>query len=260
MEPFAFQRAYPPMAYRRRSSEHHDSLERWQTTAARTAGLFLLVIFAGLGFVFADISVPPQHLPWKPLRLADPIGAATRPKLSQAELAACRRVLTEGGVTFQDAPGSVQGDFCKVEDAIFINGGATPLRPTGAVMACPQALAFALWDRQVVQPVAMEIFGQKVTAIDHFGSYACRRRYGRADTAVSEHAYANALDVAAFRLADGTTVSVEADWKAPGPKSEYLRRVRDGACRLFGTTLSPDYNQAHWNHLHLDMGRGPICH
>jgi hypothetical protein len=29
--------------------------------------------------------------------------------------------------------------------------------------------------------------------------------------------------------------------------------VRDGACRLFATTLSPDYNAAHADHLHLDQ-------
>ncbi len=247
------------MAYRKRSSDHHDSLERWQTLAARGAGLLLLGLLAGLLFLFADVAVPPQHLPWKPLRLKDPIGAATRPKLTQAERAACRAVLTEGGVTFQDVPDSTQGDFCRVQDAIFINGGATPLRPTGAVLTCEQAVAFALWDRQVLQPAAIQMFGSKVTAIDHYGSYACRRRYGREDTPVSEHAYANALDVAAFRLADGRVISVESDWPVPGLKSLFLHRVRDGACRVFAATLSPDYNQAHANHLHLDMGQSKVC-
>ena len=68
-----------------------------------------------------------------------------------------------------------------------------------------------------------------------------------------------ALDVAAFRLADGRVISVEADWSTPGLGSLFLHRVRDGACRIFSTTLSPDYNQAHWTHLHLDMGRWKSC-
>ena len=33
----------------------------------------------------------------------------------------------------------------------------------------------------------------------------------------------------------------------------FLRRVRDGACGLFATVLSPDYNAAHRDHLHLDQ-------
>jgi hypothetical protein len=246
-------------SFRPPQSDHHDKLERWQTTAARAAGLFLLVLFAGVGFLLADTAVPPQHLPWKPLKLENPIGAATRPKVTQAELQACRNVLTEGGIKFQDVPNSTSGDFCRVEDAIFIGGGATPLKPTGAVMACRQALAFSLWDRQVIQPIAMEMFGQKVASIDHYGSYACRRRYGREDTPVSEHAYANALDVAAFRLEDGTVISVLDDWSTPGLKSIFLHRVRDGGCRVFSGVLSPDYNQAHWNHLHLDMGQWKSC-
>ena len=247
------------MAFRHPSNDHHDSLERWQTLAARGAGGFVLILVAGLAFLFADTAVPPQHLPWKPLRLADPIGLATRPKLTDAQLQACRNVLTEGGVVFQDVPDSLHGDFCKVQDAVLINGGVALLRPIGAVMTCEEALAYALWDRQVVQPAALAMFGSRVTSIDHYGSYACRRRYGRADAPVSEHAYANALDVAAFRLADGRVISVEADWSTPGLGSLFLHRVRDGACRIFSTTLSPDYNQAHWTHLHLDMGRWKSC-
>ncbi|HST92644.1 MAG TPA: extensin family protein, partial [Brevundimonas sp.] len=57
-------------------------------------------------------------------------------------------------------------------------------------------------------------------------------------------------------LADGRKVSVLADWDGDGPAgpegSTFLKRIRDGACRAFGTTLSPDYNAAHANHLHLD--------
>lgn len=246
-------------SFRPPRSEHHDGLERWQTAAAQGAGLFLLVILAGLAFILADTAVPPQHLPWKPLKLENPIGAVTRPKVTQADLEACRAVLRQGGLTVQDAPYSRTGEFCEVKNAIFINGGASPLKPTGAVMACRQALAYALWDRQVVQPAARESFGQRVASIDHFGSYACRRRYGREDTPVSEHAYANALDIAAFRLADGTVVSVLDDWRASGAKSAFLHKVRDGACQVFSGVLSPDYNEAHRNHLHLDMGGWRGC-
>lgn len=250
------------MAYRKKTTDHQERVERRQTLAARGAGAFLLVLMAALGFLFADTSVPPQHLPWKPLDLDAPIGAATRPKLTDAQRQACRQILTDGGVVFQDTPDSIEGDFCRVEDAILINGGAALLKPAGAVMTCEQTLAYVLWERQVVQPAAMALFGVKVASIDQYGTYACRRRYGSTDTAtrVSEHAFANALDVGAFRLADGRVISVETDWTAPGPNSQFLHQVRDGACKVFAATLSPDYNAAHHNHLHLDMGRSTICH
>ena len=40
--------------------------------------------------------------------------------------------------------------------------------------------------------------------------------------------------------------------------------VRDGACRLFSTVLSPGYNAAHADHLHLDQAErgkfgGRLC-
>jgi hypothetical protein len=248
------------MVHRLPKSDHHDALARWQSGAARGAGLFLVVLMAALAFLFADASVPPQHLPWKPLRLTDPIGVATRPKVTEAQAAACRQVLTDGGVTFQAVPDSTSGDFCQVKDALFINGGAASLKPVGAVMTCGEALAYALWDRQVVQPQAQAFFGTSVVSIDHYGTYSCRRRYGRADQPVSEHAYANALDAAAFHLADGRVISVERDWADPGPPGQFLHQVRDGACRVFGTVLSPDYNAEHHNHLHLDMGSGGVCH
>ena len=69
----------------------------------------------------------------------------------------------------------------------------------------------------------------------------------------------NALDVAGFRLADGTVISVQQDWSDTGPKGRFLRTVRDGACKVFLTTLSPDYNAQHHDHFHLDMGGWAKC-
>jgi hypothetical protein len=129
-------------------------------------------------------------------------------------------------------------------------------------MSCPLAAATHLWLREIVAPAAQRHFGARVTALDHFGTYACRNTYGRADTQLSEHARANALDVAGFRLSNGRTVSVLRDWSGDPASRAFLREVRDGACRLYGTTLSPDYNSAHADHLHLDMaarGWGSYC-
>jgi hypothetical protein len=98
-----------------------------------------------------------------------------------------------------------------------------------------------------------------VAAVDHAGSYSCRRIYGRSEGRFSEHATADALDITGFRLADGTRISVLRDWESGGPKTAFLHDVRDGSCRLFATVLSPDYNAAHADHLHLDQAeRGKV--
>ncbi len=76
---------------------------------------------------------------------------------------------------------------------------------------------------------------------------------------MSEHAYANAWDVTGFELADGRVVSVQAHWNDAGSLRTFLRAVRDDACNIFRVVLGPDYNDAHHDHLHVDMGGGSRC-
>ncbi len=50
------------------------------------------------------------------------------------------------------------------------------------------------------------------------------------------------------------------DWpREATDEAAFLREARDGACRYFNATLSPDYNAAHRDHLHLDQGRFRMC-
>jgi hypothetical protein len=130
--------------------------------------------------------------------------------------------------------------------------------PAGLVTSCPVATALLLWDERVVQPAARRRFGTGVSAFSHAGSFSCRRLYGRQTGAWSEHATADAVDILGFRLDDGRTISVLRDWSKTGREAAFLREVRDGACRMFTTVLSPEYNAAHRDHLHLDTAyRGP---
>ena len=92
------------------------------------------------------------------------------------------------------------------------------------------------------------------------GGYACRQIAGRSDGRWSEHAHANAIDMGGFTLADGRTITVLQAWRTRGPESAFLHEIRNGGCRIFQGVLSPDYNRAHANHLHLDMGAYKICH
>lgn len=48
------------------------------------------------------------------------------------------------------------------------------------------------------------------------------------------------------------------DWTGAQPAALVLRRARDEACNAFVTVLSPDYNAAHANHLHLDQAERMI--
>jgi hypothetical protein len=129
-------------------------------------------------------------------------------------------------------------------------------------MTCDLASKFAAWARYAVRPAARLYLGTEVVKIETFGTYACRNVVGNPGMAGkrSEHAHANAIDIAAFTLADGRRISVEADWTQSGIARQFLQRVHDSACKRFRTVLGPDYNAAHYNHFHFDMGgKGGYC-
>ncbi|MBB5732900.1 hypothetical protein FHS61_001926 [Altererythrobacter atlanticus] len=116
--------------------------------------------------------------------------------------------------------------------------------------------------RHAVDTAARELLGSPVAHIEHLGTYSCRRLYGRSTGNWSEHATGNAIDIAAFVLEDGRRVSVLSDWDDAGDAAQFLHRVRDRACSIFGTVLSPDYNEAHADHFHMDQEErnlGSVC-
>ena len=222
-------------------------------------GAFLLdmALASLLLFALVDRLAPPQDLPWKPFSLNQPLGLATAGKLSRiaADPVACRLALSEGGIKFTDQPVR-EKDFCSTRDTVRF---ASRLAPAAPVMTCPMALSYVLWERQVLAPAARETLEASITRVDHFGTYACRTIYGRPGERPSQHARANALDVAGFHLSDGRKLSIIGDFRDPGPEGRFLRAARDGACRVFGAVLSPDYNAAHADHLHLDHSPYHLC-
>ena len=237
----------------------HDA--RRQTRLARYAGLVILWLIVLVMAFVAERHIPDQHLPWKPLSIVDPVGLATRVKAARAgaDPKLCRGIMAKAGVVYAEAPDRTEGEFCELRDAVQLESGLARFDPADAPLACKEALALTIWERQVVQPAADELLGQGVAAFEHYGSYACRRMYGLREGPVSEHARADAIDISGFRLTDGQVISVASDWTDPGPRGQFLRRVRDGACRVFLTTLSPDYNAEHRDHFHLDMGGWTKC-
>jgi len=229
--------------------------------------ILMLLATAAAFLLYAHGRRHPEDLPWTRLDLARPVGAFTGRKLTglTRDAPKCQALLRQAGVKFTPlAPRD--GKQCGYADGVrFDAGGARAIlyRPAGLATSCAVAAALAVWEWEVVQPAALRHFGQRVSSIDHYGSYSCRRMYGRGTGMWSEHATADAIDIAGFRLADGTRITVVGDWgntakpakRGAGEedKAAFLRDVRDGACDLFATTLSPDYNAAHRDHLHLDQ-------
>ena len=205
-------------------------------------------------------TLPDRWNPWAPLWPADPPTFITAYKLSRlaADPAACRRTLQAAGVTQMAMPDRAVTEGCGWTNAVRVSALPARVEPA-AVLACPAAVALALWDRHGVQPLARAHFGQPVVGIATYGSFACRNVGGEGGQRRSEHATANALDVAAFTLADGRSVRVARDWHGQDERARFLRDVHAQACRFFGVVLGPEYNAAHADHFHLDRGGFRTC-
>jgi hypothetical protein len=106
------------------------------------------------------------------------------------------------------------------------------------------------------------MLGSPLVRIETMGSYACRTVAGT--DRMSAHATGNAIDVSGFVLADGRRITVLGQWYAGTPAEQaFLRVIHASACKRFGTVLGPDYNEAHRNHLHVELAgataRGIYC-
>lgn len=225
------------------------------------AVLWLLLLGAVWVGGRAWLAENPQHDPWAPLDLNDPPGWATQRKLAamRDDPAECRAVLERSGVAYDALPPAGEGQ-CRREDRTVLTDA--PLSPSAPAATCAVAAAFELWLQQGVQPAARELLGSPVARLEHFGTYSCRRLYGRGDGPWSEHATGNAIDIGAFVLEDGRRIALLGGWNGENEEAEFLHRARDAACKVFGTVLSPDYNAAHADHLHLDQqarGFGGVC-
>jgi hypothetical protein len=124
-----------------------------------------------------------------------------------------------------------------------------------ATLACPLVSALDRWVNEGVQPAALRWFGSPVAEIKQISSYSCREMVGSGTSSISEHAFGNALDVAAFTLADGRKITVQDGWHGSPEEQGFLHDVQLYACETFTTVLSPGYNAAHYNHIHVDLMR-----
>jgi len=206
------------------------------------------------------VPLPADWNPWAPLDVRASPNLLTRFKLGrlQDDPALCDQVLETSGLRVSRQADSAADAACPLRNVLRVQGAQVGLS-SSFLASCPLAVAFALFERHSLQPAAQAVFGQAVTRVEHLGSFACRNIYNRAEGRLSQHASANALDIAGFRLADGRSISVLKDWPGQGDKARFLRQVRDDACDDFNVVLSPDYNAAHRNHFHLDMGRWWVC-
>ncbi len=122
-------------------------------------------------------------------------------------------------------------------------------------LACPLITAVDRWFLEDVQPAAIAWFGEQVVEIKQISAYACRSMNNQPGARTSEHAYGNALDVAAYRFASGREVTVKDGWRGRPEERGFLRQIHAAACGRFSTVLGPGADMFHYDHFHLDLAR-----
>ena len=150
----------------------------------------------------------------------------------------------------------VGGISCGMDHPLKVSGfgdGAVVVAPP-ATINCPMTAALDRWMDGPVQQAGRGYFGQRVVGIKQIASYGCRGRNGSHFGPLSEHAFGNALDIAAFRLADGREITVLQGWGHGTPQEKaFLRAAFTSACAEFYTVLGPGSDRYHSNHFHVDL-------
>ncbi|HEV2559134.1 MAG TPA: extensin family protein [Microvirga sp.] len=163
---------------------------------------------------------------------------------------ACLERIRQLGVRFEARPRIADG-ACIAEAPLLVSAlpdGVALLPP--AVTSCPMAEGLALWSSESVRPAALEHLGTALKSIAVGTAYECRSQ--RSGSKMSEHAFANGLDIAGFSFEGRASVSV-APHLGGSPEAAFQNAVQKGACSAFATVLGPGSDAAHSDHLHLDQ-------
>jgi hypothetical protein len=202
----------------------------------------------------SEVPVPPP----RPADVAGPApGAATAAKPENvAEESACEERLVKLGLRFEPVPALADGQC----------GAPHPLRvshlPDGlevsppATLVCAAAEALSRWTKEVVAAEAGRHLEAQPTRIAIGTSYECRNQNRQATGKLSEHAFANAVDISGFEFKGRKAVQI-GDHPAETPEALFQAAIRSQACAYFTTVLGPGSDPSHATHLHLDLrGRG----
>ena len=166
---------------------------------------------------------------------------------------ACRLALTDAIAIAPSIPDIHGAGGCGGEDLVRLEAIVLPdkrqvsVKPA-AILRCPMASALADWIRNDIAPLAAGL-GSTISDLDNFDSFECRGRNRVAGARLSEHGRANALDVRAFKLANGRSISLT-DRTVP---RELRESVLHSACARFPTVLGPGSDGYHEDHIHLDL-------
>ena len=178
-----------------------------------------------------------QPQPEKPEKAPETAPKAVHPRdqkapdWTKAQIAAakqrCKRLLDGLSVVYEELDPIREGR-CGTPAPIMVARIGSPesvrLSPP-ATLTCEMAASLSKWFEKAVQPAALIHLGGPVTRVRNVSSYVCRHRYRNPEKPLSEHASANALDIAEFHTASGKRVVLTKHWVPDTGKSEQEKKT-----------------------------------
>lgn len=219
----------------------------------------LALIAGGIAVYESWIRIPPNLLPWGAVALDAEPGWFANIQLNglSTDGESCRAALGRSSLKFTVMADRKIGADCGFTDVVRADRTPIAFSPQ-PVATCSMTAGLAWWQRRLDEIARVELH-TRITRIDQLGTYACRNINSAAEGKRSQHATANAIDIAAFHTADGRVISVLKDYGQATPEGRFLDGAHDSACDLFNIVLGPRYNRLHANHFHLDMGGFQFC-
>ena len=158
--------------------------------------------------------------------------------------------------------GVVEGRIpgCGIPEAMRVTSVSGVALSQPALVRCETARALRQWVDTGAKP-ALETRKRKLTSIKVAAHYVCRTRNHQPGAKISEHGKGRAIDLSAFRMSDGTEITLLKDW-GRGADGKALKSMHKAACGPFGTVLGPGSDGFHEDHFHFDTAQyrsGPYC-
>ncbi|SMG52465.1 extensin-like domain-containing protein [Paracoccus sp. J56] len=195
----------------------------------------------------------------KPETPATPVGPPIHSQLRESDFdySACLLQLTLLGADYSEEAPVLDPDQrdCGIDRPVLLRRPLPGIEiPGGALMRCDLARDLAYWLRDFVLPAAALLPDRpRLAALEPGSTYQCRATVGTTGENLSEHAFGNAFDIAAFRFEDGSRIEIKPRQDSGDLHEAFQRAIRGAACLHFTTVLGPGSNAAHDDHLHVDI-------
>jgi hypothetical protein len=232
------------------------------TISALLSGLWPHYLFAEDIEPWDPVPIPAEAFKYDQLvdeEAAKPFeGAKNKPPFDLELAKLCEQKLKTRQISYKVGTKITDEKGCIVERPIIINslsGGVALTREMTA--RCEVVIAMDDWVNNIIRPSAKLYLNQDIKSLNTSTSYHCRTRNNKLGGKISEHGFANGVDITGFEFEDDTVINVSSDADSMDNKALQIAKfhaaARAGACAYFTTVLGPGTNVTHQDHFHLDL-------